>query len=230
MFHFGLKEICSPKGKMAAISKSAVPPYGPTAGTIQALQLMRKATPAKVDGDFLRANKIAPGNEYKVVGALRFLGLIDDNGKPTERSRVLKTMGSTFTLALQEVIHSAYRELFRYLDVKRATREDIYNYFVTEGQLGAEMAAKAARFFITLCRMAQIEIGTDAAAPSHSAARKGINAPHRANAEDRTRSRDNTPITPFILTVTPEMAKMDIDQLAELFRKLRAALSQSLER
>lgn len=230
MFHFGLKEIYSPKGKMATISKSAVPPYGPTAGTIQALQLMRKTTPPKVDGDFLRANKIAPGNEYKVVGALRFLGLIDDNGKPTERSRILKTMGSTFTLALQEIIHSAYRELFRYLDMKRATREDIYNYFVTEGQLGAEMAAKAARFFITLCRMAQIEIGTATAASPRSTARKGNNPSSQADAEYRAQSRNNTPAIPFILALTPEMAEMDIDQLTELFRKLRAALNQSLER
>ncbi len=216
---------------MVSGGKSAIPPYGPTTGTIQALQLMRKATPPQVDGDFLRAHKIAPGNEYKVVGALRFLGLIDDNGTPMEKSRLLKTMGSTFTLALQEIVRSAYRELFHYLDVKKATREDVYNYFITESKLGTEMAAKAARFFITLCRMAQIELGSDSQASSRAARGKGAaNSQRRANAEDRAHPRDNATTIPLTLTLTPEMAEMDIDQLTELFRKLRAALNQSLER
>jgi hypothetical protein len=216
---------------MVSGGKSAAPPYGPTTGTIQALQLMRKATPPKVDGDYLRTHKIAPGNEYKVVGALRFLGLIDDNGTPMEKSRLLKTMGSTFTLALQEIVRSAYRELFHYLDVKKATREDVYNYFITESKLGTEMAAKAARFFITLCRMAQIELGNDAQDSSRAVRGKGpTNSRRRANTEDGAQPRDNTPTIPLLLTLTPEMAKMDTDQLTELFRKLRTALSQSLER
>ncbi len=216
---------------MVSGGKSAAPPYGPTTGTIQALQLMRKATPPKVDGDFLRAHKIAPGNEYKVVGALRFLGLIDDNGTPMEKSRLLKTMGSTFTLALQEIVRSAYRELFHYLDVKKATREDVYNYFITESKLGTEMAAKAARFFITLCRMAQIELGNDAQDSSRAARGKvATNSRRRANSEDGAQPKDNTPTIPLMLTLTPEMAKMDTDQLTELFRKLRTALNQSLER
>jgi hypothetical protein len=215
---------------MVSVGKSTVPPYGPTTGTIQALQLMRKATPPKVDGDFLRTHKIAPGNEYKVVGALRFLGLIDDNGTPMEKSRLLKTMGSTFTVALQEIVRSAYRELFHYLDVKKATKEDVYNYFITESKLGTEMAAKAARFFITLCRMAQIELSSDSQASSRSASGKGAaNGRRRAN-DDRTQLKDSTPTIPLILALTPEMAKMDIEQLTDLFRKLRSALSQSLER
>jgi hypothetical protein len=216
---------------MVSGGKGAAPPYGPTTGTIQALQLMRKTTPSKVDGDFLRAHKIAPGNEYKVVGALRFLGLIDDNGMPMEKSRLLKTMGSTFTLALQEIVRSAYRELFHYLDIKKATRDDVYNYFITESKLGTEMAAKAARFFITLCRMAQIELGSSSQASSRAAKGKGAtNNQRRANAEDKAQPRDNFTTIPLTLTLTPEMAEMDIDQLTELFRKLRAALNQSIER
>ena len=70
-------------------------------GMLQALNLLRRTTPSRIDSDFLRINKIAPGNEYKVVGALRFLGLIDEDGKPTEGSRLLKTKGTTYTQALQ---------------------------------------------------------------------------------------------------------------------------------
>ncbi len=187
---------------------------------------MRKATPAtKVDGDFLRANKIAPGNEYKVVGALRFLGVIDDDGRPTEKSWALKTVGSTFTLALQDIIHSAYRSLFRYLDINKASKDDIYNYFITEARLGAEMAAKAARFFITLCRMAQIELNTETIATPRSASRKGTPNRRRDNSGDKGLPRDTT----LILALTPDVADMDVGRLTDLFRKLRTALTQSLE-
>jgi hypothetical protein len=33
---------------------------------------------------------------------------------------------------------------------------------------------------------------------------------------------------PFVLALTPEMAQMNVDQLTDLFRKLRTALEQSL--
>jgi hypothetical protein len=225
----GLKNFYSPKEKMAFRDRNPAPPYGPTVGTIQALQLMRKTTPTKVDGEFLRASKIAPGNEYKVVGALRFLGLIDDNGRPTEKSRLLKTMGSTFTLALQEIVNSAYQGLFRYLDVSKATREDIYNYFITEAGLGAEMAAKASRFFITLCRMAQVELGANTAGVTYLAKKTEPNPPPRSKAEARGQVKDNSPTLPVMVTLSPEIANMDTEQLAELFRKVRVALSRSLE-
>ena len=90
-------------------------PYGPTRGMLQALQLMRKTTPSKIDGSYLRSNQIAPGNEYKVVGALRFLEIIDDDGRPTEKSRLLKTKGPAFTAALQNIIRNAAVARFCYL-------------------------------------------------------------------------------------------------------------------
>ncbi|MCL0066141.1 DUF5343 domain-containing protein, partial [Dehalococcoidia bacterium] len=102
-------------------------PYGPTRGMLQALQLMRKSTPPKVDGNLLRRNQIAPGNEYKVVGALKFLGIIDDEGRPTEKSRLLKIKGPAFTSALRNIIRSAYKNLFQRLNGGAYTAEGIYN-------------------------------------------------------------------------------------------------------
>ena len=146
--------------------RGLIPPYGPTRGTLQSLQLLRRTTPSRIDSDFLRVNKLAPGNEYKVVGALRFLGLIDDDGRLTDSSRLLKTKGATYTLALQDIVRNAYSGVFHGLKPKDITRDGIYNYFVTEGGLGAEMATKATRFLIRLCRLAEIEIAPDAAQPT----------------------------------------------------------------
>jgi hypothetical protein len=167
------------------------------------------------------------------VGALRFLGLIDDDGRPTDSSRLLKTKGPTYTLALQDIVRNAYSGVFHKLKPKEITRDGIYNHFVTEGGLGAEMATKATRFLIRLCRLAEIEIIPDAAQPSPRAKRRTRSQRqiyHQPQAESATGDNGQMILSPFpfVLALTPEMAQMNVDQLTDLFRKLRTALEQSL--
>lgn len=204
-----------------------IPPYGPTRGMLQALELMRRVSPAKVDGNLLRRNQIAPGNEYKVVGALRYLGLIDEEGRPTERCRLLKSKGSAFTSALKDIVRNAYRALFRWLGEKGSSPEEIYNYFLTEEGLGAEMATKTTRFFIQLCRLAEIDLGFN------TRIRGGRNVEmEKGKAGRRSRAENNLRISshfPFILALTPEVASMDTEELAKLFQKLRLAMEKALE-
>ena len=204
---------------------------------LQALHMLRRTTPARVDSDFLRINKIAPGNEYKVVGALRFLELIDDDGRPTENSRLLKTKGATYTLALQDIVRKAYAGVFRGLRPGEVTREGIYNYFVTDGGLGAEMATKATRFLIKLCRLAEIELAPESARGASGGRKRGKVQPQpyiRQQSEPAPRGQEflTQPQVvpgqfPMVLALTPEMASMSVEQLTELFRKMRLALEQS---
>lgn len=204
-------------------------PYGPTKGMMQALQLMRKSTPVKVDGSFLRLNKIAPGNEYKVIGALRFLGIIDEDGKPTEKSRLLKTKGAPFTSALQDIIRTAYRDLFNQSNGDKYTQEDIYNHFVTEHFLGTEMAVKTTRFFIQLCQLAEIDLGFNANGKPSNGSTKSSNG-NRKHESGQVQIQTGPPNQlPLIFALTPEMAAMETDQLAQFFKKLKTALAKANE-
>jgi hypothetical protein len=54
--------------------RGLIPPYGPSRGMLQALHLLRRTTPTRIDSDYLRVNKIAPGNEYKVGGRFEVSG------------------------------------------------------------------------------------------------------------------------------------------------------------
>lgn len=207
-----------------------IPPYGPARGMLQGLQLLQRIDPTRVDEAFLRAHQIAPNNEYKVIGALQYLGLIDDLGKPTDKSRLLKTRGGAFILNLQTIVREAYAGLFRALDVKQATREDIYNYFVTIENLGAEMAVKATRFFTQVCRFAEIDLPFAQPArretgPKQSSAEA---PPRRRNA---AKARNGAPVavagSPFLLLITPEVASLDEDRLTDLFEKIGNALRRS---
>src|SRR5262245_29355248 len=79
------------------------PPYGPARGMLEGLRLLQRTSPNVVDQELLRSQGIARGNEYKVVGALRYLGLIDEDGRPTDRARLLKARGPLLTLNLQQI-------------------------------------------------------------------------------------------------------------------------------
>ncbi len=204
-------------------------PYGPTKGMMQALQLMRKSTPSKIDGNYLRMNKVAPGNEYKVIGALRFLGIIDDEGKPTEKSQLLKTKGVAFTAALQEIVKNAYKDFFQQFEGTKCAHEDIYNHFITVNCLGPEMAAKTTRFFVQLCHMAEIDLGIYSRDRTSAVARKGSGTNRKTKAEQVMQVQGTGNGIPLILALTPEMAAMDTEELAQFFMKLKKALARASE-
>ncbi len=193
--------------------RGMVPPYGPASGMLQAIQLFRKEVPQRVDGDYLRKHGIAPGNEYKVVGALRYLGLIDEDGRPTEKTKLLRARGSTFMMALQEIVRDAYRDLFSHLSkLRNFSKDEIYNYFVIEENLGPEMANKATRFFIHLCRLCGIDLGIEV--------RRGRSEGKRRNA------RRNGGVN-LSIALTPEILEMDVDKLSQVIKKLYEALDRA---
>ncbi len=205
-------------------------PYGPTKGMMQAIQLMRKSTPAKMDSNYLRLNKIAPGNEYKVIGALRFLGIIDEEGKPTQKSRLLKTKGAPFTTALQDIVRTAYGDVFRHINGSKCSQEDIFNHFITKDYLGPEMAAKTTRFFIQLCQLAEIDLGFSGKEKPANGLKKGTNGHHKQGTEHALPVMTGPSSQfPLILALTPEMAAMETDELAQFFKKLKTALVKASE-
>ncbi|MDY6910861.1 MAG: DUF5343 domain-containing protein [Chloroflexota bacterium] len=210
------------------------PPYGPTKGMMQALQLMRKNTPSKIDSNYLRMNRIAPGNEYKVMGALRFLGIIDDEGMLTEKSRQLKTKGVAFTSAMQGIVRDAYKNVFRYFNGGKCSQEDVYNYFVTEAGLGVEMAIKTTRFFIQLCQAAEIDFGDNGRQKTPNGLPKASVGHQKHDAGQKPAIGSGSAIAmgatnqfPLMLALTPELAAMDTDQLAQFLKKLKTAIAMA---
>lgn len=230
----------SPQGgnDMADRLKRMPPPYGPTEGMLQGLELMQRLSPARVDAVFLRSNKVAPGNEYKVIGALKFLGIITDDGKPTDKSRRLKIRGPSYQLAIQDIIRTAYKDMLAQVDLRYAKRDEIHNYFITEMGLGVEMATKATRFFISLCMQSEIPIGPNLLADIDKVSavkQKSMPARNKRVTSKQTKStpakilaeKASLGLSPtVILAVTPETANMRPEELADIFRNIKAAFHQ----
>ena len=126
-------------------------------------------------------------------------------------------------------MREAYANLFREVDLKQATREDIYNYFVTHEKLGAEMATKATRFFTQICRFADVEL-PNVIPPRRGRPRGSESAQPRRPAGPRSRN-GAAPVAlgaaPFLLVITPEVAALDEDRLTALFEKIGNALRRA---
>jgi hypothetical protein len=60
-------------------------PYSRLNPVLNAIRAIRgKAVPDKIDSTTMAKWGVAEGNAYQVIQTLRFLGLIDNQGKPTE--------------------------------------------------------------------------------------------------------------------------------------------------
>jgi len=87
--------------------------HGPGA-LVQVITQFRKSFPAKVDASTLKKLGIAPNNESYVLNVVRFLGLVDQEGKKT--TDATKTFNlhddAQFSKAFAALVSKAYAELF----------------------------------------------------------------------------------------------------------------------
>jgi len=90
-------------------------PYTASGGpVVSIIQQLRRSFPAVVDASTLKKLAIAPKNESYVLGVLRFLGILDQEGKKADKaSKVfLHHDEAAFQKAFSELVKTAYQELF----------------------------------------------------------------------------------------------------------------------
>jgi len=135
------------------------PPYGSVKWYKMILDIVRRRKPTVIDKDFLRINQIAPGNEAKVLVGLRFLGIIDENGNPTELIDTLRTLNEDeFRKSLREIVNKAYADLFDKLVLEKASFTDLVTYFMQVYDMSEAVAEQAAHCFIFFCHESGISL------------------------------------------------------------------------
>src|SRR5438552_3062090 len=90
-------------------------PYISSSGPIiQTIGHLRRSFPVTVSADTLKKLGIAPKNESYLINILRFLSVINEEGKPTDRAA--KTFNlhddAEFQKAFGEIVKDAYVDLF----------------------------------------------------------------------------------------------------------------------
>jgi hypothetical protein len=111
-------------------------PYISSAGpVVKTVERFRKIFPAEVSAETLQKLGIAPKNESYVINILKFLGLIDENGKKVEAKTqaFLQHDDAKFAEQFGVVVKGAYKTLFDLYgdDAWIQKKDDLVTYFRT---------------------------------------------------------------------------------------------------
>ncbi|HLJ66766.1 MAG TPA: DUF5343 domain-containing protein [Chloroflexota bacterium] len=128
-------------------------PYAPISALERFLERIRdRGVPDHVDFYFLQRLNVASNNEYSLLSALKFLGVVDDRGRPTHSYRLLQTT-DRFRDTLRHLVVTAYRPVFE-AGADTWTDDDLVNFFRVSSS--PSQAKNAARFFRAVCTLAGI--------------------------------------------------------------------------
>ncbi len=133
------------------------PPYV-AAGTLwQFLNKLKFVSmPSHLDAKELEEYGIPKHWTYHLLSTLKFLNLVEKNGKTTTALQSLQLRGDEFKQSLEEVVRHAYADLFLKLDPARDSRANIMNYFMKHYSTSPSGADKATTLFLDLCGEAGI--------------------------------------------------------------------------
>jgi Family of unknown function (DUF5343) len=90
-------------------------PYISGAGNVsQMIGFLRKSFPATVTSDIVKKLSLASKNESYFINVLQFLGLVDEQGKRTDKGHGVMTKHDEgeFQSSFEEVVKSTYSDLF----------------------------------------------------------------------------------------------------------------------
>lgn len=125
-------------------------PYAPISALEKFFERIRdRSTPDRVDHKFLRKLNVAHNNEYSLLSALKFLGVLDDYGAPTMSYRQLQTTDQ-FKDALWRLVQLAYKPVFE-AGAEEWDLEEQVNFFRVSSS--PSQAKNAARFFRAVCAL-----------------------------------------------------------------------------
>jgi hypothetical protein len=112
------------------------------------LAVIQRQNPSVIDASFL--SQIAPSNEGKLLAQLKYLGVIDEQGKPTKLLPMLNMVGDEQKKAFQEIAREAYRELQSEVKMEKAVSDDLVNFFIRKYAFSRDKAINASKFYLYL--------------------------------------------------------------------------------
>lgn len=112
--------------------------------------------PSHLDAKELEEYGIPKHWTYHLLSTLKFLNLVEKNGKTTTALQSLQMRGDEFKQSLEEVVRHAYADLFLKVDPARDSRANIMNYFMKHYSTSPSGADRATTLFLDLCGEAGI--------------------------------------------------------------------------
>jgi Family of unknown function (DUF5343) len=142
-----------------------LPPYVPWKTFKNFIDGLRSNMPSRIDKSLM--GTMSGATQGQLISALRFMGLITDNGTPTARLReFVKAEGEDRTQKMSDMFFDAYRTIteaaadpgepdFNFLD--NGTYRQLSDAFATTGATG-ETLRKCVAFFLLMAKDAGLEL------------------------------------------------------------------------
>jgi hypothetical protein len=203
-------------------------PYISGAGNItQMIGFLRKNFPATVNSDTVKKLGIAPKNESYVLNSLQFIGVIDKEGKRTDRGHeVLATHDEeVFKKTFEGLIRDSYKDLFdlRSDDAWTMNKDALIGYFRSADKTSEVIGTRQAAVFQAFRALAGHEqLPSTATKASSSRTIKTKGSVH-ASAQVEPPLSITSPKKDMALTV-----RIEINLPAEQVPKLTTTFSRAL--
>lgn len=156
-------------------------PYVASAGPlVKAVGHLRKSFPKEVTAETLRKLGVAPKNESYVINVLRFLGVIDEEGKKVDAKATafVQHQDDAFASAFSNLVQEAYEELFELhgKDSWTLDRSGLTQFFRTTDHSSDVVGSRQAGTFAALAALsghAEIPTPKAQAAPARKTVAAG---------------------------------------------------------
>jgi hypothetical protein len=132
-------------------------PSARTSGILEVFKLIQEEVnwkPNSISVATLKTLGIAPSKETTVIHCLKFLGILDNVGKPTD---IFSQLRHNFQPVLKETVLKSYQEIFDQIPVSRINQQTLVNFF---GEIGykEDTAEYQGALFVYLCKTAEIDL------------------------------------------------------------------------
>ena len=136
-----------------------LPPYVSYRTFYNFIERLQQRMPSRIDRSYW-GELLSGSNGTQLMAALRFLYLIDINGKPMEMlKRLVEARGEQRTRILHDIADDAYGFVLKSsLDLESATYSQLVEVFHNTFQLTDDVSRKCVKFFIAIAGDAGLKI------------------------------------------------------------------------
>ena len=118
------------------------------------IQEEKNWNPNSISAATLKTLAIAPSKESSVIHCLKFLGILDSNGAPTD---VFSNLRQNFQSTLKESVLKSYQKIFDQIPASRINQKTLVNFFGENGYK-EDTAEYQGALFVFLCKSAEIDL------------------------------------------------------------------------
>lgn len=209
--------------------KSPKPPYVSWETFQRVLNRINRRTPCRLDMPVLEEWEVSEATSKKVLPALRFLGLINDEGEPNKEVwNAITQSPEKYKAAMAKITRTAYGGLFERLrNVEQASLDELSDAFGEFYHVAKTSRQAVVAFFVGMAAEGGIELAATAGSQPKrkqvAATRPQGRQPGRAGLTTAKTHRPGTPtpaLAPFLVAIQVTGAETE-DELEERFERVR---------